>query len=565
VTTTETEGSLGLTGGRPAEWSPLPDRDSVPRSPLAAAALRAAGGVAVAVVLWLLGHRTPALVLLAVLALVTVASLLLPPVAAALDRATRTVARVAERGLAFVLLSAVHLLVFTPAWLVLRLLRRDPLVPRGRVPGESLWRPVPVRPGRPLYRRQFAYERAVREDGGAPRSRGSRLRAALGVVLLVLIVDLLAGAAIHRWDRPDEAPRVTGRDIKTSPAARGEPWIGELADEIGNGLRVSLRHDPYLGWRMPDFEGQYVHVEGGVRRSYEPASAARADAVDIMFVGGSTTFGTYQRDEHTIPSEVARLAESAGIPVRMTNSGTIAYVNWQEALHMQQLASGGRRPDIVVFYDGANEILSQFYEGLHTEPTYLHEEEASKVLGVGGAPPAATAAGSPLSRLYQSWKDVSAVAWLSRRIRGLPTDPAEPASTVEWPRPASVQRQMADAAGRNAAALYERGVAMARRVGRSYGIRTAFFWQPFGYSKPLVGDEGDPLGTDPAAFRRAYAVARTRLQAPVTDVSDALDAVREPIMYDWVHTNELGAKVVAGALFKRLEPQLRALHRQRRR
>ena len=68
-------------------------------------------------------------------------------------------------------------------------------------------------------------------------------------------------------------------------------------------------------------------------------------------------FGLYQRDEHTIPSEFARLAEADGIPLRVVNYGSLAYVNWQEVLLLEQLVTGGSEPDLAVFYDGFNELV----------------------------------------------------------------------------------------------------------------------------------------------------------------------------------------------------------------
>jgi lysophospholipase L1-like esterase len=44
----------------------------------------------------------------------------------------------------------------------------------------------------------------------------------------------------------------------------------------------------------------------------------------------------------------------------------------------------------------------------------------------------------------------------------------------------------------------------------------------------------------------------------VIDLSEALDGTAEPLMYDFVHTNELGARIVAEAIYKRVKPQLLA-------
>jgi hypothetical protein len=118
--------------------------------------------------------------------------------------------------------------------------------------------------------------------------------------------------------------------------------------------------------------------------------------------------------------------------------------------------------------------------------------------------------------------------------------------------------------GSNAASVYGRGVDVARRLADGYGIRAAFFWQPFLYSRQ--SDEvppGELWRTDPDAWRRATAIARSKLGPSVVDLGAALDSVKAPIMYDLIHTNELGARVMARALYERLTPTLRQLYRSK--
>ena len=108
---------------------------------------------------------------------------------------------------------------------------------------------------------------------------------------------------------------------------------------------------------------------------------------------------------------------------------------------------------------------------------------------------------------------------------------------------------------------------LAGRLADSYGFQAAFFWQPSLYSKRLDPGEEEVngwLGTDADAWREADRVARSRMAAPVQDVSAELDGVDAPVMYDFVHTNELGAKVMARVLYERLRPQLLELSGERR-
>jgi hypothetical protein len=56
-----------------------------------------------------------------------------------------------------------------------------------------------------------------------------------------------------------------------------------------------------------------VTVRDGVRTSYQASGSDAPDALDVVFFGGSSLFGAFQRDEQTIVSQFARLAERDGI------------------------------------------------------------------------------------------------------------------------------------------------------------------------------------------------------------------------------------------------------------
>jgi hypothetical protein len=517
--------------------------------------LRAAVAGLVAALLWWRGHHVPAAVLVALAVTLTIASARFPAVARRVERVEGAIQRVAGRVLAVVLIGAVHLLVFTPISAVLRLLRHDPLALGQSRSDASFWRPVVKRRGRPLYRRPFSYDRI---PGGAA-GRGVRVGAALGLILVVVLLDVGLGALLNGLKGDDATARQASGEVNLLtapdvPAGRDEPWRADLGREIA-GAWGRKRYDPFLGWRMTDFHGRYVNQENGVRRSYQAPGADDPNAVTVYFLGGSTMFGAFQRDEHTIPSEFARLAEADGMPVRVVNYGQLAYVNWQEVLLLESLIGQSSRPDLAVFYDGYNELLSQFALGHHRRPTTLDAREIADRLRLGAEP----ADPSVWTALYDAWRDTSAVHRVGRSL-GLVSN-EDTALQTPW---TAEQGDRPGQRGADAALVYGHGVDIARRLADSYGFRSAFFWQPSVYSKRVVPGEEQALlwlGADAKAWREATRVARSRLEPPAIDVSDALDGESGPVMYDSAHTNERGARAIARAMYARLRPQLRELNR----
>jgi lysophospholipase L1-like esterase len=561
-----TEGQPEIEQSDRPRWPPVGERaPSGTRRTALRVGVRAGIGLLVAALLWWLGHELPAAILATVLVLLTAASLRFPAVAAAVDRVTWAIQRWAGRFLGVVLLSIVNLLVITPIAAVLRLVGHDPMALGVRPDAPSFWRPVPQRRGRGagagLYRRPFAYERVRPAAPAASRLPFPRLRMALTVVAALVLLDVAIGSAINLVGGSDEAEPVSLLARPGVAAGRGEPWAGALGAEI-SAVWNAKRYDPYLAWTMPEFRGRYVRVERGVRRTAVPPPPATADPVDVFFFGGSTMFGAFQRDAHTIPAAFARLAAADGLAVRVVNHGRMGYVNWQEVLQLEELVTRGSVPDVAVFYDGFNDLLSQFTLGHHDQPTHVGAVEIEERLRSGVQP----GQESLRKALRREWTERSAVHRVARRL-GLADRPAVGLGALR-PSFVGLQSEGAGRRGVEAADLHARGVQIARRLASSYGFDSAFFWQPSLYSKRVRPGEEElatTLDADPPAWRAADRAARARLRAPVRDLGDALDGVRSPVMYDFVHTNEAGARAVARRLYEELRPRLTRLAERARR
>ena len=97
----------------------------------------------------------------------------------------------------------------------------------------------------------------------------------LGVLILLLALDVGAGALFDALDGKDDTPRATGSPNSQLlypgvAAGRDEPWRVDLGWDITHAWDGKAYH-PYLGWTLDDFESRYVNVRGGIRRSYQQA------------------------------------------------------------------------------------------------------------------------------------------------------------------------------------------------------------------------------------------------------------------------------------------------------
>ena len=114
--------------------------------------------------------------------------------------------------------------------------------------------------------------------------------------------------------------------------------------------------------------------------------------------------------------------------------------------------------------------------------------------------------------------------------------------------------------------VYEQSIALSEAMGELGGFPVVHVWQPDLYSKAeldpgeLALFEGLALDEERfAAMDALFDQVRAALPEQTVDLGGAFDDVEGPVLADYVHTNEVGARAVAEAMYAELRPQLEAL------
>lgn len=500
---------------------------------------------AAAVVLTLLGRAGAARVVVVVAGLIALACWYAPALRPAIARGAGRFADAVSRVLAPVLLLPVFVLVVVPVALLRRLLRRPGLDLGWRTGSDSYWlrRESDQQEAEPLdtmfaddaaWRRSEPASRPTERPAGAWALRRRSTRPIAVALALALIAGFVA-TWITRRDPEPVLGSASSPGTMESAAMADSPWRAVAFREIGEATS-GIVYTPFVGWSLRDYSSRYVNVRNRVRASYQPQLPAGTDPVDVWFFGGSTMFGyDLQRDEHTIASEVARLAEAAGIPVRVRNYGTAGYVNYQEAALFSLLIGAGERPDVVVFYDGANDTSSALqsrFGDLNNlgEPGDLEARTLREALASAGPLPGLTA--------------------------------GRPSPLVDRPPPGP---PTATALADDVVAVYRQGRDQIDSTAARVGVPVVHFWQPTLFTRAEM-DPGersrlDELIPDPdavAGLRRLEQEVRARLDPDIVDLAAAIDGVDGPVFTDTVHVNETGAAAVARAMWSTLAPVLDA-------
>ena len=365
----------------------------------------------------------------------------------------------------------------------------------------------------------------------------------VGWMAIVVAVDWAAGAA---WDRVTDAePSVSAvtdvsdvdlpgpEDPRADlPAYDGEPWAERYFAEFE---RLRYGYVPFLGPRAEDLAGRYINTSDGMRRTYTPVPPPGVEPLEVWFFGGSTTWGEGQRDLHTIPSEVTRLAEEAGVYLEPVNMGERGYNAFQELILFEQRLVERGPPDLAVFFDGHNEFGPHLEaaQGPIDQPTVFQYELIAE--NVEAAPPVPGAPAIGPTNPLEDYVEVSVLHKLWRRLQTLAMVP--PAAADDEPVVLTAEQ-------RNAVVeVYGRAVRLIGETADRFGTPVEMFWQPV---RPAQARDGaldpDLLPPEVHDLEGAY------LDSGVPDRS---------LFIDGGHTGELGSRLAAEAMWPHLAPVLR--------
>lgn len=306
---------------------------------------------------------------------------------------------------------------------------------------------------------------------------------------------------------------------------------------------------PFVIWRASPFSSSDTNINGeGLR--VVPGASDSPDAFRVFMFGGSTMMGWDTTDGRTIAGNVQRmLSRCTSRPVCVTNFGQHAYVATQELIELQLQLRVGNIPDLVVFYDGTNEVWSAYETdtaGVHfflSEIADLYENRHFRV---------EEGLRRPFMRLLSGLS--------SARLLGSVLGLREPESRVvlfqaapsmcalygsEFMDPSVFARDIME--------VYEGNLRIIRALSVEFGFDCLVCWQPVVLTgnKDLAAEELVIAEGQNDFLRRVYleceAGAR-ELEAEYGGfacISDVFDHQTEQVFTDICHLNALGDSLVA--------------------
>lgn len=369
------------------------------------------------------------------------------------------------------------------------------------------------------------------------------------LVLLALVeVVLLALARLGDF-QPAETPiqmhrntQYADRGREDLPYFQQQDWARDFWREYHQVWGGQGRdYQPYVIWRSEAFAGRTLNVDDHGRR-VTPGAECGPDAFTVFTLGGSTMWGTGVPDWGTIPAFLQTdFAQRLDRPVCVVNLSEQAYVSTQAVIQLVLELRAGRVPDLLISYDGINDVFAAYQSGVAGDPQNLATIEAR----FENRPEQ-----SPVLTLALKLRSFRLARKLLERSTGGAGGARTPSPDVE-------------PSAETIAAAYLGNVRTLEALAAQYGFSSVFFWQPLLLidRKPLTAEEAGvksiAAGVYPGLVE-LYAETYRRMRKEATarpglhDLTDIFAGERELIYIDPWHVTLEGNERIAREMIRRV-------------
>ena len=331
------------------------------------------------------------------------------------------------------------------------------------------------------------------------------------------------------------------------------------SSRLSESINLTRRLVPYVGYVDNEFHGQFINVDAqGSRKTWNPDPIDGVKPKTVYVFGGSTTFGYGADDESTIPSFLSKLLNKNGHRYQVHNYGTNGSTFTAQVVRLTMLLRDGHRPDYVIFYGGANEVVAG--SGGHPEKVrdfemMFHNEMPNYTMlllraGFFGA----IRENSLTYKSFLNMKNQFSNFIRSNRARSMRENQAE--DYVER------ENQVEDYVEEDVE-LFSRAIAdyylgtkdLLDHLAIGYGFQHTYFWQPnaFVTKKLHPQDKATILPFANQFFEdlhnRTIAILNSQSVSYFYDLSDVLDDANNPVYLDWCHTSEQGNEIISQRIY----------------
>ena len=182
------------------------------------------------------------------------------------------------------------------------------------------------------------------------------------ILVLIILIEYLSGFVLGYVNKNSNDEYLNS----DSDLYEGCSWVNEYRLQYKSPIN---EYNPYTVWKTREYHSDLFNFDkNGIRKTINIKDEKKIK-YNIYFFGGSTIQNSETIDSLTIPSWVIRNLNNSKLGEKFNftgvNFGTSAYSSTQELLRfLLEYQTGFRtydKPDLVVFYNGANDIWAGVY------------------------------------------------------------------------------------------------------------------------------------------------------------------------------------------------------------
>jgi len=339
-------------------------------------------------------------------------------------------------------------------------------------------------------------------------------------------------------------------------------FLGEFEPETGIDPKEAMlmvnsgTYRPYVLWRAsPQSTPNSTILNSGLRNV--PGASSDPSAIQVFVFGGSTIVGWNISDRATICAQIQKhIFPESNEQICVTNFGQQGYVNTQQLIELQLQLRSGNIPDLVIFYDGVNEVWSAVETdtvGMHfnlQEITDLYENRNF------------TRDNSTHYGTLHFAGELNAINLLRKILGHEVTTPvlslfeAEPSQCMLYGEDFIAAEEFA----KEIMNIYEGNLRILRALSEEFDFDYKVFWQPvlLTGNKPLTPSEDTFFNEQSLFLLHLYQECKLltyELENKYDNfycIADVFDSVEETVFQDICHLNALGDSLIAARIILEL-------------
>jgi lysophospholipase L1-like esterase len=299
-----------------------------------------------------------------------------------------------------------------------------------------------------------------------------------------------------------------------------------------------MQWSSYTHYRFKHFKGKFNTINtDGQRKTVNFNKSSNKKTFKIFCFGGSTLYGSGARDEFTIPSMISKFLHKSfpDQPIEVFNFGCHGYIRAMENIALQKELLNGHVPDLVIFYDGVNDVVSAFQNNEAGQPS------------------------NALNRINEFNMGLT----YSNRLHFMLTKTNIYNALKKLASPSFVTSQSSEKLSQSIATNYYENVKITKALSEAYNFKVLNFIQPQLFSKKnKIGIEITAVKETSyynSLFSKTYSLfsnSTSEFSDQIINLKTVLNPYQEPFYLDFCHINERGNKIVAQEIFKTIKDSL---------